>query len=269
MATSCLSLARKPAGVRASSRRRRGPSRKRAQRAVPTRSAAGETRYGELVLVASDDAEVRCVLCDELDDHGYRTIIAGSSTPVDELAAQVMPILILFDLDRNDGNGLALLARIRERTARPVIALSERASEGDKVTALDAGADDYVTKPFGRLELFARIRVALRYVRARPAGEDKLEVGPIQIDAARYLVTVAGKPVHLTPIEFRILSVLARFRGAVVTRDQLVHEVWGPESDQADHVRVHIAALRRKIEQDPQRPRRLLTVMSIGYRLGD
>lgn len=269
IAMPCVSLARKPAGVRATSRRRRAPSRKRARRPAPARSAASETRYGELVLVASDDAAVLRVLCDELDDHGYRTIVAGSSTPVDELAAQVIPILIVLDLDRRDGEGLALLSRIRERAAWPVIALSQRATEGDKVTALDAGADDYVTKPFGRRELFARIRVALRLVGARSADEGTLAAGPIQIDPGRHLVTVAGKPVHLTPIEFRILSALARSRGAVVTRDQLVREVWGPDSTQADHVRVHIAALRRKIEHDAQRPRWLRTVTGIGYRLGD
>ncbi len=231
------------------------------------RGAPGGARRGELVLVASDHAEVRRALCDELDDHGYRTIIAGSSTPVDELAAQVAPVLVLLDLDRNDGQGVALLTRIRERGVSQVIALSERASEGDKVTALDAGADDYVTKPFGRLELFARIRVALRYARAGSPGVERLDAGPIQIDSARYLVTVEGEPVHLTPIEFRMLAALARYRGAVMTRDQLVHEVWGPGSDQGEHVRVHIAALRKKIEHDPQRPRWLVTVTGVGYRL--
>jgi len=226
-----------------------------------------DVRRGELILVASDDAEVQRVLCDDLDDHGYRPLLAGASTPVDELAARAMPILVLLDLDRNDGQGLALLTRIRELAASAVIALSERTAEGDKVTALDAGADDYVTKPFGRRELFARIRVALRYVRVRPPGEAVLEAGPIQIDAARYLVTVSGRRVHLTPIEFRMLAALVRGGGTVVTRDQLVHEVWGPGSDQSDHVRVHIAALRKKIEHDPQRPRWLVTVAGIGYRL--
>ncbi len=208
------------------------------------------------------------MLCDELDHHGYRTLLAGAAPPIDELAARALPILVLLDLDRDDGQGLALLSRIRELAACPVIALSERAAEGDKVAALDAGADDHITKPFGRLELFARIRVALRYVRPRPPGEGVLAAGPIEIDAARYLVTVCGQRVHLTPNEFRMLAVLVRGGGAVVTRDQIVHEVWGPGSDQADHVRVHIAALRKKIEHDPQHPRWLVTVAGIGYRLG-
>ena len=221
-----------------------------------------------MILVATEDPEVRHLLCDELDDHGYRPVAAGSATPIDELAAQVLPAVILLDLDREDRQGLALLTRIRERAGSAVIALSTRAAEGDKVSALDAGADDYLTKPFGRLELFARIRVAVRYVRVRPGDTGILEAGPIHIDAARYTVTVAGKPVHLTPTEFRILASLARGHGAVVTRDQLVNEVWGPGSDQADHVRVHIAALRRKLEVDPQRPRWLVTVVGVGYRLG-
>jgi two-component system KDP operon response regulator KdpE len=150
-----------------------------------------------------------------------------------------------------------------------VIVLSARASEGDKVMALDAGADDYVTKPFGAKELFARIRVALRYVRARPSADEVVETGPIQIDTARHLVTVAGRPVHLTPTEFRILALLARYRGAVVTRDQLTREVWGPSLEQADQIRVHIAALRKKIEEAPRRPRWLVTVVGVGYRLGE
>jgi two-component system KDP operon response regulator KdpE len=220
-----------------------------------------------VILVSTEDREVRHLLCDALDDHGYCPIAVGSATPIDELAAEVRPVVILLDLDRADRQGLALLARIRERASSAVIALSARVAEGDKVAALDAGADDYVTKPFGRRELFARIRVALRYVRALPGDTGILEAGPIHIDAARYTVTVAGKPVHLTPIEFRILASLARGHGAVVTRGQLVNEVWGPDSDQADHVRVHIAALRRKLELDPQRPRWLVTVVGVGYRL--
>jgi two-component system KDP operon response regulator KdpE len=236
-------------------------------RARPREEPTQDPRHRDLVLVATEDPDVRHVLCDELDDHGYRPIAAGAAPPLDELAAQLLPVLTLLDLDREDREGLALVTRIRERAGRPVIALSTRAAEGDKVAALDAGADDYVTKPFGSLELFARIRVALRYVRAPPSDAGVLEAGPIRIDAARYTVTVAGRSVHLTPIEFRILAALARGRGAVVTRDQLVDEVWGPGSDQADHVRVHIAALRRKVEAAPQSPRWLVTVIGVGYRL--
>ena len=171
-----------------------------------------------------DDA-VRLLLCDKLDDHGYRPVVVDPGTPIDELAARIQPVAILLDLDCGDGHGLAVVARIREHTAIPVIVLSALAAEGDKVTALDAGADDYVTKPFGATELMARLRVALRHARTRPPGDELLEVGPIRIDTVRTLVTVRGKLIHLTPVEFRLLAMLARLRGTVVTRKQLAHEV--------------------------------------------
>jgi two-component system KDP operon response regulator KdpE len=162
-----------------------------------------------------------------------------------------------------------VLGRIRERLAIPVIALSTRATEGDKVAALDAGADDYVHRPFGAKELLARIRVAMRFTRSRPPRDEIYEAGPIRVDTARYQVTVEGRSIHLTPIEFRLLALLARFGGATVTRDQLLHEIWGSNADQVHTVRVHIAALRRKIEADHAHPRWLITVLNVGYRLRD
>ena len=253
--------------MRAADRRSRGGARTRAHRPALRRDEPRATGHGELILVATDDAEVRHTVCDELDGQGYRAVTASLSTDIDELAAQIQPGAILLDLDRTEGHPLAVVTRIREHSAIPVIALSVREAEGDKVAALDAGADDYVTKPFGTRELLARIRVALRYAPPRPAGGERFEVGPIQIDAARHAVTVAGKPVHLTPIAFRVLAVLARSRGAVVSRERMLDEIWGPGADQHDHLRVQIAALRRKIEDDPGRPRWLVTVVGIGYRL--
>ena len=232
------------------------------------RDGARASHYGELVLVATDDAAVRRVLCDMLDEHGYRAVIADPSTAIDELAAQLRPIVILLDVD-STGGGLALLARLRSHGTVPVIVLSARSSESDKVAALDAGADDYVVKPFAAKELLARLRVALRHARARRSVEQAIEVGPIRIDTARYRVTVADRPVHLTPIEFRLLALLARSRGSVVTREELRRGLWGAGPDQADHLRVHVAALRKKLEPDPGSPRWLITVVGVGYRLGD
>jgi two-component system KDP operon response regulator KdpE len=171
-----------------------------------------------------------------------------------------------------DGDGLAVLRALRPDSRIPVIVLSARGQEGDKVAALDAGADDYLTKPFGAGELMARIRVALRHATAAGVGTtpDVLTVGPIQIDQPRHEVTVDDKVVHLTPIEFKILVELARQPGRVLTHRQLARGVWGVGPvDQSHTLRVHVAALRRKIEQDSARPRWLVTEAGVGYRLRD
>jgi two-component system KDP operon response regulator KdpE len=164
-----------------------------------------------------------------------------------------------------------VLANLRERTRTPVIVVSSRDGDEDKVSALDAGADDYLTKPFSQVELLARLRVALRHARG-PAVVDEpvVEVGPIHIDQARHEVTVDGQMVHLTPIEFRLLLQLARRAGKVMTHRQLLEAVWGPgKATETHYLRVHMQALRRKIERDPSRPRWLATETGIGYRLRD
>jgi two-component system KDP operon response regulator KdpE len=213
---------------------------------------------------------LRRSLCNALGTQGYRVQEANSSSRVDELVLRVQPLLVILDLDRADGEGLASLVRVRDATRElPIIALSARATEGDKVTALDVGADDYVTKPLGTSELLARIRVALRHARAHHVASTVLEVGPIRIDHTRYQVAVGGKLVHLTPIEFRLLALLAQHAGKVLSRDRLLHEVWGPGTDQAHYLRVQVAALRQKIEEDPAHPRWLTTVTGLGYRLRD
>jgi two-component system KDP operon response regulator KdpE len=149
--------------------------------------------------------------------------------------------------------------------------ISARDREDDKVRALDAGADDYLTKPFGTNELLARIRVALRHARAQRASDDPvLEVGAIRVDQGRHEVTVDGKQVHLTPTEYRLLALLARNAGKVLTHRQLLQEVWGPRNTHQTHyLRVHMAALRRKVEADPARPRWIATEPGVGYRLRD
>ena len=225
----------------------------------------------ELVLVIEDEVAMRRFLSAALSSHGFKVIEAGTIAQAMTLATETRPAAILLDLGLPDGDGLDLLRKLREWSTTPVIVLSARDREHDKVQALDAGADDYLTKPFGVSELLARIRVALRHARAHTVTEDPvLAVGPIRVDQARHEVTVDEARVHLTPIEFRLLLFLARHAGKVLTHRQLLHEVWGPRSTQhTQYLRVHMAALRKKLETDPARPRWLTTEPGVGYRLRD
>ena len=225
----------------------------------------------ETVLIIEDELPMRRFLRTALSAHGFRVVEAGSLREAEQLATATPPGAILLDLGLPDGDGMVLLRRLREWTKTPVIVLSARDREDDKVLALDAGADDYLTKPFGTSELLARIRVALRHARDHGVAEDAVvSVGPIRIDHARHEVMVDESTVHLTPIEFRLLSFLARHAGKVLTHRQLLKEVWGPQNaHHGEYLRVHMAALRRKIEADPARPRWLTTEAGVGYRLRD
>lgn len=225
----------------------------------------------DLVLVIEDESAMRRFLSAALTSHGFKVIEAGTVAQAIALATEARPAAILLDLGLPDGDGLDLLRTIREWSTTPVLVISARDREDDKVTALDAGADDYLTKPFGVSELLARIRVALRHARGQSVTEDPvLAVGPIRVDQARHEVTVDAERVHLTPIEFRLLAFLARHAGKVLTHRQLLHEVWGPRSTQhTQYLRVHMAALRKKLEADPARPRWLTTEPGVGYRLRD
>jgi len=228
------------------------------------------TAGSETILVVEDEVPMRRFLCAALAGHGFKVIEASTAATAERAATEVRPAAILLDLGLPDGDGLDLLRRLREWSQVPVIVLSARDREDDKVLALDAGADDYLTKPFGAGELLARIRVALRHARGHVANEPLLAVGPIQLDLARHEITVEGREVHLTPIEFKLLALLARNAGKVITHRQLLHDVWGPQSTHQTHyLRVHMAALRRKIETDPTRPRWLTTEAGAGYRLLD
>ncbi len=213
---------------------------------------------------------MRRFLRSALTARGFRVDEAGTLLEGEQKLTAHLPAAMLLDLGLPDGDGLDLLRRLRGWSAVPVIVLSARDREDDKVTALDAGADDYLTKPFGTSELLARIRVALRHARGPTSDDPMLVIGPIAIDQARHEVTVSGAQVHLTPIEFRLLASLARHTGKVMTHRQLLHEVWGPgNAHQTHYLRVHMAALRRKLETDPARPRWLTTEAGIGYRLKD
>jgi two-component system KDP operon response regulator KdpE len=224
-----------------------------------------------VVVVIDDDPHVRRFLRATLTGHGHAVHEAASVAEGMRAIAELRPAVVLLDLGLPDGDGLSVLRSLRTGEAKiPVIVLSARGQEGDKVAALDSGADDYLTKPFGTGELMARIRVALRHAAelGGGAGADVIDVGPIHIDQPRHEVTKAGAAIHLTPIEFKILVELARQPGRVVTHRQLGRAVWGAASTEQSHtLRVHVASLRKKLESDPARPEWLLTEAGVGYRM--
>jgi two-component system KDP operon response regulator KdpE len=221
------------------------------------------------VLVVEDDDQVRRFLRAALSSHGFRLVEAATIREAEQLATSHNPEVYLLDLGMPDGDGIDLARRLREWTRAPIIVLSARGREEDKVNALDAGADDYLTKPFGVNELLARLRVALRHARGTPADEPVLEAGPVRLDLARREVTVDGREIRLTPTEFKLLALLARHAGKVLTHRQILKDVWGPNAVEAHWVRVHMAELRKKVEADPARPRLLVTEPGVGYRLRD
>jgi len=234
--------------------------------------SAPDAAHAPLVLVVDDELSIRRFLRAALDGSGYRVVEAVSGAEALREAAARPPDLVLLDLGLPDLDGVEVTRRLREWTTVPVLVLSARGQERDKIAALDAGADDYVTKPFAIGELMARMRAALRR-RARVEGgeeESVVTVGPLALDLARRRVTLAEREVKLTPIQYKLLAALARHRGRVITHEQLLREVWGPgHGHQHHYVRVHMAELRRKLEPEPSRPRLLLTEPGVGYRLRD
>jgi two-component system KDP operon response regulator KdpE len=226
---------------------------------------------GALVLVIEDEPQMRRFIRASLDAHGYQVSEAADGAEALALATSRNPDVILMDLGLPDIDGIELTRRLREWSRIPVIVISARGREADKVSALDAGADDYLTKPFGVDELLARIRVALRHARdSQHEDESPLQFENVRIDFVRREVKVGDREVHLTPTEYKMLSLLARNAGRVLTHRQIIREVWGPSyAGQNHHVRVHMAELRKKIEADPARPRLLLTEPGVGYRLRD
>jgi two-component system KDP operon response regulator KdpE len=226
---------------------------------------------GPLVLAVEDEPQMRRFLRASLTSHGFQVVEVGSAKDAIAAATSGSPEVILLDLGLPDEDGVALTRRFREWSRTPIIVISARGREADKVEALDAGADDYLTKPFGVNELLARIRVALRHSRqAAGAPDPVVEIGPLRIDFARREVTFRGRDVHLTPIEYRLLAVLAQNAGRVLTHGQLLRDVWGQgHADQAQYLRVYMAQLRRKVETDPARPKLLVTEPGVGYRLRD
>lgn len=223
-----------------------------------------------LILVIEDDAQIRRFLRASLLADEYR--LAESETAGDGLAqaAARQPDLIVLDLGLPDADGVEVIRRVRAWSQLPIIVLSARGQERVKIEALDAGADDFVSKPFAVGELIARIRAALRRSAVMASGGEGsvFRAGQIDVDLDKRVVLVAGAEVHLTPIEFKLLRTLIRHTGRVITQRQLLGEVWGPNhTDQAQYLRVYMAQLRRKLESDPARPRYLLTEPGVGYRL--
>jgi two-component system KDP operon response regulator KdpE len=223
------------------------------------------------LLIVEDETPMRKLLSAALASAGYQLDEADTGRHALQRAAQQPPDLVILDLGLPDMDGQEVLRQLREWLSAPVIILSARDQEQQKVTALDNGADDYLTKPFSTTELLARIRVALRHAARSGSAADNLstyELGDLRVDMSARRVFVRGTEVHLTPIEFKLLTTLVRHAGKVLTHRHLLKEVWGPQRvDETHYLRVFMANLRRKLETDPARPRHLLTEQGVGYRL--
>jgi two-component system KDP operon response regulator KdpE len=225
-----------------------------------------------LVLLIEDEPQMRRFLRTALESNDYRLVESATAKEGLAHAAARNPDVILLDLGLPDRDGLEVARELREWSGTPIIVISARGQEQDKVKALDLGADDYLTKPFGVEELLARIRVALRHASAPPGAlpEPIFESGPLRVDLPNRRVWREGQEVHLTPTEYKLLVTMVRHAGKVLTHRMLLKEVWGPNYvNQAHYVRVYLAQLRQKIEADPARPRLLLTEPGVGYRLKD
>jgi two-component system KDP operon response regulator KdpE len=223
-----------------------------------------------LILVIEDDSQIRRFLRAALAAEGYLFHEALTAEEGAAQAASRQPDLILLDLGLPDHDGLEVIRRVREWSQTPIVVLSARGQEQDKIAALDLGADDYIAKPFAVGELLARIRAALRRS-AAPAQDGSgmtFRFGGVEVDLDKRLVKVEGQEIHLTPNEYKLLQVLIKHAGKVLTQRQLLNEVWGPHhTEQAQYLRVYVAQLRRKLETDPARPKHLQTEPGVGYRL--
>lgn len=220
-----------------------------------------------LVLVVEDEPQMRKFIRASLSSHGYRVLEAERASAVVGLVTSHNPALILLDLGLPDGDGIDLTRQLREWSRVPIVVLSARGREADKVSALDAGADDYLTKPFGVNELLARMRVALRH--AQPSPEPQTYTfAELKIDLVRREVFRGAEQLHLTPIEYKLLVLLSQNAGKVLTHQHILREVWGPSyASQTHYVRVHMAELRKKLERNAVRPKLIVTEPGVGYRL--
>ena len=222
------------------------------------------------ILVVDDEPQIRRLLRTGLGAHGYTLLEAAGGAEAILKVASERPDLIILDLGLPDLDGQEVIQRIREWSDTPIIVLSVRDREVEKIKALDDGADDYVTKPFGMGELLARVRATLRHRLQTEVEQPVFQSGGLVVDLARRVVSVDGRPVKLSPKEYDVLRVLVTHAGKVLTHQQLLRQVWGPGYEQETHyLRVHIGQLRQKIEQDPAQPRYIVTEPGVGYRLRD
>ena len=222
------------------------------------------------VLIVEDERGLRRALDINLKAHGYEVSLASDGQSALSMAAHEPPDAIVLDLGLPDMDGVEVCRQIRETLNVPILVLSARGAEGDKVGALDAGADDYVTKPFGAEELLARIRASLRRVETPLPASEPIVRGDLVIDRERFRVARDGEEVRLTPKEFELLSFLAQHPGRVLTHRTILKAIWGPNAvDQPEHLRVLVGALRKKIETNPSSPRYILTEPWVGYRFAD
>ena len=220
------------------------------------------------ILVVEDEPALRRFLVPTLAGQGYQVLTAATAADALAQARSHNPDLVLLDLGLPDQDGMEVLRQLRAWSRRPIVILSARNQERDKVRALDQGADDYLAKPFGAAELLARLRVALRRAVRTEAGDSVVDGGGLRVDLGRREVSRDGQPVHLTALEYRLLEALVRRNGRVATHAQLLAEVWGPGGEGNTHyLRIYMAMLRRKLEADPTRPRHFITEPNVGYRL--
>jgi len=225
---------------------------------------------GPLVLVVEDEAQMRRFIRVSLLNHGYRVVEAERGQLALDLATSHNPDVVLLDLGLPDIDGLAVTEGLRIWTHVPIIVLSARGQEDDKIRALDAGADDYITKPFSMPELLARMRVALRHWArgGQDSGSTVLAIGDLRVDLVARLVFLGAEEIHLTPHEYKLLVVLMKNAGKVLTHQLLLREVWGPNhANDTQYLRVYMGQLRQKLEKDPAQPRYLITEPGVGYRL--
>ena len=224
-----------------------------------------------LVMVVEDEAGIRDMISTLLIANGYSVVTAENGHSAITLIASYKPDIILLDLGLPDMDGLEVLRTVRHWSAVPVIVVSARGQESEKVEALDAGAGDYIVKPFGTEELLARLRATLRYTERMVQGSmvsDVYNVGGLRVDFGKRVVTVDGKDVHLTQIEFKILALLCKDAGRVLTYEYICRNVWGPYSSRDNQIlRVNVANIRHKIEKNPAQPKYILTEIGVGYRL--
>ena len=219
-----------------------------------------------LVLIVDDEPAIRLLLRTGLAANGYRTIVAENAAQTMELAASQHPDVIVLDLGLPDMDGVEVIRALRASSAVPIVVLSARDDERGKVAALDLGADDYVTKPFGMAELVARLRTALRHRLAQEGTVPVFHSGPLSVDLVRRIVRVDERDVHLSPREYDILKLMVLRAGRVLTHRTILGKLWGAGGD-VQQLRVYVRQIRQKIEADPERPKIILTETGVGYRL--